>query len=170
MANNITPQRTQTPAGEADQEMVETKEEGIEEVPVIVEGGHVHILHTLGSLLKATGYTPPPTTTTFTFTASSFTIQRQTSLEYYSFLRLENPHFLKLNEGQKVYTALVSIPKSKLVKVVFCPGMGSNPICSAALPVDYKFLFLHGDGSDEIGPPPRFASPKTLVPLLRCTL
>ena len=60
MASTVTPQRTQTPADEVDQEMVEIVEEIIEDVPVVVEGGHVPILHTLGSLPKSNRFNPPP--------------------------------------------------------------------------------------------------------------
>ena len=121
MASTVTPQRTQTPDDETDKGRGEYTEEIVEEVPVVVEWDHEPILHTVGSLPKATGSIPP------TFTTSSFATQRQTALEYYSFLRSDNPQFLKLNEGIKVYTILVSIPKSKLVKVVFCSRMEQIP-------------------------------------------
>ena len=68
-----------------------------------------------------------------------------------------------MNEGVKVYADLVNIPKSALVKVVFCPGMGSSPIGGGASPVEDKFLFLHGDGSEDIAPPASLCLPKLIA-------
>ena len=43
--------------------------------------------------------------------------------------------------------------KTKYVKVVFCPGVGSSPIGATASATDGKLLLLQGDGDAECGPP-----------------
>ena len=156
MSNNVTPPRNQIPRDEATPEQVEEDGE-VEEVPVNVEGDHTPVLHTTGVLPAAYGSIPP------TFNTENFAEQRRTALEFYTFLRSENPQFLKLNEGTTAYTALVNIPRSKLVKVVFCPGMGSSPIGVAASAIDEKFLFLHGDGSEDIAPPSPLVFPRLVA-------
>ena len=60
MACMVTPQRTQTPDDEADKDIEEYAEEGIEEVPVVMDWDHEPIIHTIGSPPKATGSIPPP--------------------------------------------------------------------------------------------------------------
>ena len=59
MASTVTPQRTKTPDDETGKERDEYTEEVVEEVPVVVEWDYEPILHTAGSLPKATGSTPP---------------------------------------------------------------------------------------------------------------
>ena len=56
---------------------------------------------------------------------------------------------LHLNEGNQVHMALLNIPKTQLVKVVFCTGMGSSPIKTTTL-VDGRLLLLHGGGNVEL--------------------
>ena len=145
MANAITPTRAQTDGDGEDQVPTEVEAE-VKEVPVVVETDYVPVLHTAGSLPKASGSIPP------TFNAVTLAAQRQTALDFYNFLSADTP-LLRLNKGNTVFTALVSIPKTKFVKVVFCPGIGTSPIGVAASPVDDKFLLLHGDGSIDISPP-----------------
>ena len=159
MATPVTPTRTRTrfDDDEAEGGIPTVDDEVVEEVPVVVESDHTPILHTAANLPKATGSIPP------TFTITTFANQRDTAMELFTFLRSPNPQLLKLNEGATVYTALVSIPRSKLVKLVFCPGMGSSPIGAASSPIDEKLLFLHGDGSDELGPPSPLCLQTTVV-------
>ena len=49
--------------------------------------------------------------------------------------------------------ALVNVPKTHLVKVVNCIGVGYTPIRATPTKVDGKLLFLHRDGKKEFGPP-----------------
>ena len=78
--------------------------------------------------------------------------QRERADALYSFLT-GAPDLLRLNEGNHTYAALLSVAKTKFVKVVFCPGVGSSPIGSSASATDGKLLFLQGDGDAECGPP-----------------
>ena len=45
------------------------------------------------------------------------------------------------------------MPKTHLVKVVNCVGVGYRPIGATPTNVDEKLLFLHGYGNQEFGPP-----------------
>ena len=55
-----TPQRTLNSVDEADHEMVDTVENVIDEAPVVVEGDHMSMLHTVDFLPKAIGSISPP--------------------------------------------------------------------------------------------------------------
>ena len=159
MATPITPMRVHTRFEDAEEEaaaLLGTKLE-VEEVSVVVEGEHTPILHMAGTLPKASGEIPP------TFISTPFADQRAIALAVYTSLKSDTPQLLRLNEGTKVYTVLVNISKTKLVKVVFCPGLGSSPIGVASTPIDDKLLFLHGDGSNNIGPPLALCLPKDIV-------
>ena len=129
----------------------------VEEVPINVGGDYTPVLHTTASLPKPSGNIPT------TFNTTPFADQRATAAEFYSFLTSADPQFLRLNESTKRYTALVNIPRTTLVKVVFCPGMGSSPIGEAASPIDDQFLLLHGDGSEDMGPPAALCLPKVIA-------
>ena len=54
--------------------------------------------------------------------------QRNNALDLFTFLADTTPSFLRLNEGVQVQVALVSVPKMKFVKAVYCVGVGSSPI------------------------------------------
>ena len=71
----------------------------------------------------------------------------------FTFLTDISPSFLHLNKGVQVQVALVSAPKTKFVKVVYCVGVGSSPIRVTPTPVDGKILLLHRDRKAEFGTP-----------------
>ena len=87
--------------------------------------------------------------------AKSLEAQQKLALSFYKFLSTSEPPpaLLKLNEGINNFVALINIPKTNKVKVIFCPGMGSSPIGSEPSAIDNQLLFLHGDGSPALGPP-----------------
>ena len=58
---------------------------------------------------------------------------------------------------------LVNVPKTHLVKVVHCVGVGSIPIGATPTQVDGKLLFLHGDGNQEFGPTQPLCLPSPMV-------
>ena len=105
MPTNITPPRIPMTQEEEDLILEGTDAEETE-VPVVVEGDYNPILHTVQTLPVAVGSIPP------TFTSITMAEQRATASEFHGFLTSVNPQLIKLNEGTKVYTALVSIPKS----------------------------------------------------------
>ena len=67
----------------------------------------------------------------------------------YNFITVTSPDILSLNKGTRIYLALLSVTKTKYVKVVFCPEMGSSPIGASASVVDGKILLLQGNSNAE---------------------
>lgn len=107
---------------------------------------HVPVLHTAASF-------PAPTAEVAkVLNGSSMEEQRTTANAFFDFLTEQAPSLLRLNEGDQIHVALLNIPKTQLVKVVYCTGMGSSPI-GTSTPTDGKLLVLQGDGDQECGPP-----------------
>lgn len=59
---------------------------------------------------------------------------------------------MRLNIGRPLLTALVAIPASNLIKVVYGFGVGTAGI-GEWNPLQVKLLMLHGEGDEVIGPP-----------------
>ena len=115
--------------------------------PPIVEGEHIPVFLT-GDALPA-----PVGNVASALHGAGYAALRTQAEDFFTFLASPNPSLLKLNESRIPFVALVNIPKSNKVKVIFCPGFGSSPIGSAPASTDGKLLCLHGDGSSEWGPP-----------------
>ena len=100
------------------------------------------------------GKLPEPTTAVATQLAEvRVGTEHEQAAAFYAFLTSDNPPLLHLNKGDQVHVALVNLPKTKFVKVVYAPGVGTSPIGGAVLQIDDKVLLLHGDGGQDIGPP-----------------
>ena len=123
----------------------------------LVAGAHVPILHLTTSLPAPTGDVSK------SLQLVPVGDQRKQAEEFFDFLGTSNPTLSRLNEGTKCYVALVSVPKTSLVKIVYGMGVGSSPIGSMASPVDGKLLFLQGEGNLELGPPQPLFLPSTMV-------
>ena len=121
----------------------------------MVGGDHVPVFHTVDVLPTPTGNVAQALQTV------GYTTLRAQALQLFAFLTSPDPAWLKLNEGSVPYVALVNIPKSNKVKVIFCPGFGSSPLGSPSSPTDGKLLCMHGDGSPEWGPPQPLVFPVT---------
>ena len=118
---------------------------------------HTPVLYTQGNL-------PALTTEVATALASiDRGTQRSQASAFYAFLTCDDPPLLRLNKGDQVHVALVNVPKTKYVKVVYAPGMGTSPIGGAASQIDDKILLLHGDGGADIGPPQTLCLEKTVA-------
>ena len=89
--------------------------------------------------------------------------QRSQVTEIYNILNNSSPSLPCLNEGSKIYAALVNVPKTSLVKLIYCMVMGFSPIGANASPVDGKLIFLQGDGNVDLGPPQPVCLPATVV-------
>ena len=89
--------------------------------------------------------------------------QRTQVEQIFAFLGAPSPALSQLNKGRTCYVALVSVPKTSLVKIAYGIGFGSSPIGTTASPVDGKLLFLQGDGNNDIGPPQLICLPATMV-------
>ena len=60
--------------------------------------------------------------------ATSFEYQRKKSGACYGVLTGQDPSLLRLNGSNQVYIGLVGVPKSNLVKLVYCAGVELSPI------------------------------------------
>ena len=78
--------------------------------------------------------------------------QRQRAIDLYSFLTSENRQLSQLNADNVPRTAVIGIPGSELVKIVYGTGFGVSAIGQTS-PIDSKILLLHGDGGPDIGTP-----------------
>ena len=57
----------------------------------------------------------------------------------------------------------MGVPKSNLVKLVYCAGVGSSPIGATQTLVDGQLLFLQVNGNADIGPPQSVCFPPSLI-------
>ena len=119
----------------------------LEEAPPQLDVAHTTVFHTVDSLPAPLGNVPKA------LHAAGYAKLRAQALELFDFLWQTDPPLLKLNESTTPYVALVNIPRSNKVKVIFCPGLGSSPIGAPRQPTDGKLLCLHGDGCEAWGPP-----------------
>ena len=69
MTNAVTPTRAQTD-GDGEEQVPAEVEAEVEDVPIVVETDYVPVLHTAGSLPRASGSVPP------TFNAVTLAVQR----------------------------------------------------------------------------------------------
>ena len=118
---------------------------------------HVPVLHVAAALPGPTGDVPKLLDTT------SKEDQRKQADGLFDFLTSVDPALARLNEGNDIFVALVNVPKTSLVKVVYGLGLGSSPIGPSVSAIDGKLLMLHGDGNKDIGPPQPLVLPSTMV-------
>ena len=130
------PARDPNPAGE---DNGPTEEQGTGE-------GYTPVLFTASSFPNATG------TIAKEFAKQPLETQRNAADHLYQFLwSNENRDLLRLNMGKALLTALVAIPATNLVKLVYGIGVGSAGI-GEVNPLGDKLLMLHGEGDAILGP------------------
>ena len=124
-----------------------------------VAGAHVPILNLTASLPTPMGDVPK------VLQGVNLEDQCSQAMDVYKFLNTPSPSLPPLNEGAKCYVALVNVPKTSLVKLIYCMGMGSSPIGANASPVDGKRIFLQGGSNADLGPPQPVFLPDNVVKL-----
>ena len=87
--------------------------------------------------------------------------QRTNAEELFTFLKSENVQYLDLNGDDTPRVALISIPLTKMVRVIYSLGMGSSGI-GRTNALANKFLMLTGDGGKDIGPPTPLVLPRSI--------
>jgi hypothetical protein len=87
--------------------------------------------------------------------------QLQQAQEYFDFLTNTTSNLLELNSDNVVRAAMISIPNSYNVKILYSSGIGASGIGRTAAE-DGKFLFLCGDGGHDVGPPSSISLPQTM--------
>jgi hypothetical protein len=81
-------------------------------------------------------------------------------IDFYTFLSDENHQLSQLNLDTITCVAIIGMPGSSLIKVVYGPGIGVSPIGQHTT-IDKRLLLLHGDGGPDIGTPQPFTLPIT---------
>ena len=84
------------------------------------------------------------------FSKTSVTQQKKDATELLEFLKKEDPDLAKLNVETRDIAALVNIPESELVRVVYGFGHGTSGIGSTS-PIDGKILVCQGRESTLLG-------------------
>ena len=94
------------------------------------------------------------------FSSVALEDQRKAENDLYTFLWNSNStDLLRLNVGNTLLTALVVVPTTNMVKVVYGFGVGSAGVWEAN-PLQDKMLMLFGEGSVLLGPPKMLALEK----------
>ena len=83
---------------------------------------------------------------------TSIATQTQQAIDFFTFLQDEDNQLLNLNIDDVPRTALIGLPGSNNVKVIYGAGIGASGIGHRS-PTDGKLLVLHGDGGLDIGAP-----------------
>ena len=77
---------------------------------------------------------------------------RSMAAQLYSFLADPAANLMQLNADKRLMTALLAIPHTRLVKVVYGIGFGASEIGTFS-PLDKKLLALFGEGGGTLGTP-----------------
>jgi hypothetical protein len=88
-------------------------------------------------------------------------LQLQHATEYFNFLTNPTSNLLELNTDDIVRAAIIGIPSSSEVKVVYSGGFGSSGIGRTSNE-DGKFLFLCGEGGNDVGTPATMSLPDSI--------
>ena len=87
--------------------------------------------------------------------------QLQEATEYFDYLTNTTSNLMELNNDDVVRAALINMPNSSNVKVLFSAGLRSSGIGQTSID-DGNFLFLCGDGGNDIGTPASLSLPSTM--------
>jgi hypothetical protein len=88
--------------------------------------------------------------------------QRKHASELYAFFNDEDQPLLEMNADTTPRVAIVSIPQTAKVRVVYGMGFGSRGIGQTSA-ISGRFVMLHGDGGKDLGPPSVLVLPKEVV-------
>ncbi len=99
--------------------------------------------------------------------ATTKDVQRERADALISFLIQPGADLRELNaEDSHVFVALMSVPKTHMVRVVYAPAIGTGGIGRQSA-IAGKFIMLHGEGNQLMGPPSVMVVPtsvKTATP------
>ena len=103
----------------------------------------------IGEIAKKIGATTPE-------------VLKEKSKNLYNFLSLQAPNLHQLNGDDSPYTALVPLPYSHNLRLVYGLEVGTSPIGSTSQ-VDGHILVLTKEANEEIGPPVPLALPPEMI-------
>ena len=103
--------------------------------PYTVPVDRTQVIYTENALPAARGFVPT------VISAMDLEAKQNKCTVFYDSLIAPNLLLSKLNKESKMFVALVNVPKTSLLKVVYCGGVGSSPIGNFS-PIDVNLLFL----------------------------
>ena len=116
-----------------------------------------------GELPSATGITAKE------FEKTPTADQTTLASQVYTFLSDQTSTLTQLNAEQRLFTLLVNIPQSNIIKVIYGLGIGTSGIGEMS-PNNNKILALTGEGNNIIGCPQALILPNTIreIKKLKC--
>jgi len=100
------------------------------------------------------------------FNAINTQEHKERARQLYEFFRDPDSNLMDLNGDRRLLCALVAVPKSKLVKIVYGFGYGTSGI-GATSAISKKLLVLIGEGGTDFGTP-QVLLVLSLLPALCC--
>jgi hypothetical protein len=95
------------------------------------------------------------------FQKTSIEDQKTLTASVYQFLKDQDSNLTQLNSEHRPYTALVNVPHSNLIRIIYGLGYGANGIGETS-PIDDKILAMSGEGDASLGVPPTITLPRTI--------
>jgi hypothetical protein len=89
--------------------------------------------------------------------------QKVHAREFHAFLTMDDVQPLELNADDIPRVALVNIPSSSKVRVVYGTGFGSRTIGQAHSSITSKFVMLNGEGGNDLGYPNVLTLPRDII-------
>ena len=86
--------------------------------------------------------------------------QKALSTSVLTYLLDPESNLTQLNAENRPYTALINVPHSNIVRVIYGLGYGTSGI-GITSPIDNKILAMSGEGDSTIGVPPTITLPNT---------
>ena len=86
--------------------------------------------------------------------------QKTLTTSVLTFLLDPNSNLTQLNAENRPYTALVNIPHSNIIRVIYGLGYGASGIGETS-PIDNKILAMSGEGDATLGVPPTITFPNS---------
>jgi hypothetical protein len=80
---------------------------------------------------------------------------------FYDFLLNQENHLLDLNGDTTPLTAIIYIPNTKMVRLLYGFGIGTSGIGQTS-PVDGNILSMYGESDPQLGPPSVMMLPPTI--------
>ena len=116
---------------------------------------HVPVMFTANALPGPMGNVPTQ------IAQNDIATLKQHAIDLFNFLEDPNAQLTQLNVDNTPRLAIINIPESSKVKVVYCFGIGASPI-GVSSNIDGKFVSLTGDGGNDVGSPQPLVLPASI--------
>ena len=86
--------------------------------------------------------------------------QKELTTSVQTFLLDPESNLTQLNSENRPYTALINVPHSNIIRVIYGLGYGASGIGETS-PIDNKILAMSGEGDATLGVPPTLTLPNS---------